>query len=236
MAIYFNLYPHRAERDRLAKKLLINDLVKAGVGALVLGGIVYGLLHLAEGSQQGRNDFLSNEIVTLDAQIKDVQNLKSEIQALQDRQKAVEDLQANRNMPVRVLSELRDLVPEGIYLTEIRQVGDDITFTGVAQDNETISELLRALAGDAIWITNPQLGEVKAVTVGKTPRDRREVFDFSIKARQNISGDTPAAAASAASSASAATAATAASAPRAFGAGVGTPVNKGHTETKAMTQ
>ena len=56
-------------------------------------------------------------------QIKDIASLKAEIESLKARQKAVEDLQIDRNVPVHVLNELVNQTPEGIYITSIKQDG-----------------------------------------------------------------------------------------------------------------
>ena len=56
--------------------------------------------------QPGGEAFLKAEIARLDAQVKDIANLRAEIEALKARQKSVEDLQIDRNTPVYLLDEL----------------------------------------------------------------------------------------------------------------------------------
>ena len=72
--------------------------------------------------------------------------MRAEIEALKARQKAVEDLQTDRNVPVHLLNELVKHTPEGVYLTSIKQSGDVVSVNGVAQTNERVSELLRNTA------------------------------------------------------------------------------------------
>ena len=80
------------------------------------------------------------------SQIKDIANLRAEIEALKARQKAVEDLQTDRNIPVHLLNELVKQTPEGVYLTTVKQDGQVVTVTGIAQTNERVSEFLRNTA------------------------------------------------------------------------------------------
>jgi type IV pilus assembly protein PilN len=77
-------------------------------------------------------------------------HLQEEIAALRARQQAVEDLQADRNLPVHLLNELVRQLPDGVYLTSMKQ--DNQTWcglTGIAQSNERVSELLRNLGSTA---------------------------------------------------------------------------------------
>ena len=77
------------------------------------------------------------------------------------RQKAVEDLQIDRNVPVHVLNELVKQTPEGVYFTVVRQDGQTLNVTGVAQTNERVSEFLRNTANNSQWLVKPELVEVK---------------------------------------------------------------------------
>ena len=111
-------------------------------GALIVG-IWYSVLQQMTSAQESRNGYLNAEIARLDTQIKDIATLRTEIEALKARQKAVEDLQTDRNVPVHLLDELVRQTPEGVYLTSIRQNGPVVAVEGVAQTNERVSELLR---------------------------------------------------------------------------------------------
>ena len=131
--ILINLLPHREEKRAARKRAFFVALgIAAAVGAVVVG-IWYSLLQQLTSTQQARNSFLKGEITKLETQIKDIANLRNEIEALKARQRAVEDLQTNRNIPVYLLDELVKQTPEGIYLTSIRQNGGVVTVAGVAQ-------------------------------------------------------------------------------------------------------
>jgi type IV pilus assembly protein PilN len=132
-------------------------------------------------TQEERNQFLSSEIKRLDTQIADVATLKAEIEALKARQKAVEDLQADRNMPVYLLNELVKQTPEGVYLTGVKQAGQQVTITGVAQTNERISEFLRNAANNSPWLERPNLVEIRSQTMAVAgSRDQRRMFAFTM--------------------------------------------------------
>ncbi len=181
--ILINLLPHR-EAARKRRKDTFN--VSLGLAALV--GVLIGVLgylwfQAQISAQQGKNQILQTEITRFDKQIKDIAGLEAEITALRARQQAVEDLQADRNMPVYLLTELVRQLPEGVYISEMRQDGQNITLKGVAQSNERVSELLRNLGSGSPWMTRPDLVFIKAGTVSLSPKDQRRVANFEIRVK-----------------------------------------------------
>jgi type IV pilus assembly protein PilN len=179
--ILINLLPHREERRKRRKAAFFTGLgVAAGMG-LVIVGLWYTVLEQLTSTQRARNDFLSGEIKKLDTQIKDIATLKAEIEALKARQKAVEDLQTDRNIPVYLLNELVKQTPEGVYLSAIKQADQVVTVSGVAQTNERVSEFLRNTLYNSPWLERPELVEIKAANVKEAKGDQRRLFDFSMR-------------------------------------------------------
>jgi len=161
--ILINLLPHREEKRQQRKRAFFVGLGVAAVIGVGITGLWFGVLQQLTSLQQERNDFLRAEITKLDDQIKDIATLRAEIDALKARQKAVEDLQMDRNVPVYLLNELVKQTPEGVFLTSIRQSGSAVTVMGRAQTNERVSEFLRNTAYSSQWLERPELVEIKAV-------------------------------------------------------------------------
>ncbi len=205
--ILINLLPYREERRKRRKQAFFAGMgLAALVGALIVVA-AYLLLQYLTLEQQRRNQYLSTEIGKLEIQIKDIANLRAEIDGLKSRQKAVEDLQADRNTPVHLLNELAKSVPEGVYLTAIKQNEKVVSITGIAQTNERVSELLRNVSRDNEWLEKPQLGEIKLANLSTTGRDQRRLFEFTMQVSIKASAvaDAPGAKASGAAPANAAT-------------------------------
>ncbi len=181
--ILINLLPHR-EAARKRRRDLFN--VSLGASAL-LGGIIAGSVFLwyqaAIASQQSNNTLLETEIKKLEAQIKDIATLESEIAALRARQQAVEDLQSDRNLPVHLLTELVNQLPDGVYVNKMTQVDQSVTLNGVAQSNERVSELLRNLANNTPWFSKPELVEIVSGTASISPKEQKRVANFVIRVR-----------------------------------------------------
>jgi type IV pilus assembly protein PilN len=179
--ILVNLLPHREERRRQRKQAFFLGLAAFALVGLAVVGLWYGVLQQMTSAQQARNTFLQAEIARLDTQIKDIATLRSDIEALKARQKAVEDLQTDRNTPVYLLDELVKQTPEGVYLTSIKQTGQVVAVTGVAQTNERVSELLRNTLYNSPWLEKPELVEIKVITAAPGSRDQRRLFEFSMR-------------------------------------------------------
>jgi type IV pilus assembly protein PilN len=198
--ILINLLPHREEKRQRRKTAFFAGLGLAALVGVAVAGLWYLVLQQLMASQVERNAFLGSEISKLELQIKDIANLKSEIESLKARQRAVEDLQIDRNVPVHVLNELVKQVPEGVYLSSVKQDGQTLTLVGVAQTNERVSEFLRNTAYNSQWLEKPDLVEIKVATNPVAPgaRDQKRLFNFSVrvmvKRPQDLSGAAEAAA------------------------------------------
>lgn len=206
--ILINLLPHREEKRRQRKRAFFAMLGVSAVLGLLVAGIWYAVLMQMTSAQQARNDFLKAEIARLELQIKDIATLRAEIDALKARQKAVEDLQTDRNVPVYLLDELVKQTPEGIYLTSVKQQGQVVLVTGLAQTNERVSEFLRNTLYNSPWLERPELVEIKSATpapgaAAAANRDQRRLNEFSMRLslkrpQAPAAASAPAAAASAA--------------------------------------
>lgn len=196
--ILINLLPHREmARQRARQAFNVSLVASAVIGALIAGGVYVWYQNEIE-VQQSRNSFLKAEIGKLDQQIKEVATLQDEIAALKARQEAVENLQADRNMPVHLLNESVRQLPDGLYLTKIKQENQNVLIEGVAQSNERVSELLRNLSRNSEWVTQPELIEIVAKSLALSPREQRRVYNFTVRVKLQRASDVKAASESAA--------------------------------------
>jgi len=183
VTVLINLLPHREAARKRRREVFYISLGLSAVAGILVSAAVYTHFDGRISTQQARNTTLQAEIKKLEAEIKDIASLQQEIDALRARQEAVENLQADRNMPVHLLNELVRQLPDGVFLNSVRQDGQLVTLVGVAQSNERVSELLRNLANNSPWLARPELIEIVAGTTDVTPRDRRRVGNFNIRVR-----------------------------------------------------
>ncbi|WP_440107376.1 PilN domain-containing protein [Acidovorax sp. BL-A-41-H1] len=179
--ILINLLPHREAARKQRREAFQATMFGSLLIGLVVAGAIYWWFQLMITDQQGKNAFLQTEIKVLENQIKEIASIEDEIAALRARQKAVEDLQSDRNLPVHLLNELVRQLPDGVYITNLRQDGQTITLQGMAQSNERVSEMLRNLSGNTPWFTRPELIEIVANSLSLSPRDQRRVAVFNVR-------------------------------------------------------
>lgn len=198
--ILINLLPHREAARKRRRDAFYAALVASALVGLLVAAVIYGWFSAQVSAQQDRNAFLQKEISNLERQIKEIATLEAEIAALRARQKAVEDLQADRNLQVHLLNELVKQLPDGVFLTSLRQQDQVVTLTGVAQSNQRVSELLQNLANNTPWLSRPELVEIVAGTTTINAREQRRVANFNLRVRLMRSSEVKKAAGDAAKS------------------------------------
>jgi len=162
-----NLLPWR-EGQRKERKLAF--LVALGVAALA-AGVASFAAYLLYGSmiesQERRNQQLRVEIKTLDKQIEEINNLEVAKQKFIARMEIIEKLQRSRPEIVHVFDEIVRTLPEGVYLTGVKQTDKRLKFDGVAQSSTRVSSFMRNIDGSQ-WLRNPEL-EVVQTTKASGP-------------------------------------------------------------------
>ncbi|PIW71974.1 MAG: fimbrial protein, partial [Hydrogenophilales bacterium CG12_big_fil_rev_8_21_14_0_65_61_21] len=123
----------------LQQKALVAMITAAALAALAIVILGHFTISGMQDRQARRNDFLKQEIVKLDAQIKEIAQLKEKTNALLERKKVVEALQVNRAQTVHLFDEFARQLPDGMYLKGVKQTGDKLTLTGFAQSSARVS-------------------------------------------------------------------------------------------------
>ena len=162
-----NLLPWR-EAQRKERKLAF--MVALGVAALAAGVTAFAA-YLLYGSmiesQERRNQQMRTEIKTLDKQIEEINNLESDKQRFIARMGIIEKLQRSRPEIVHVFEEIVRTLPEGVYLTGVKQNDRKLRFEGVAQSSTRVSSFMRNIDASQ-WLRNPEL-EVVQTSKGTGP-------------------------------------------------------------------
>jgi type IV pilus assembly protein PilN len=187
--ILINLLPHREAARKRRKESFQATMFASFLVGLLIAGAIYWWFQMMIATQQEKNKFLQSEITVLENQIKEIATIEDEIAALRARQKAVEDLQSDRNLPVHLLNELVRHVPDGAYVNSIKQTEQVIEMKGIAQSNERVSEMLRNLTDNTPWLSKPELVEIVASNINLTPRDQRRVSTFNLRFRLMRTGE-----------------------------------------------
>ena len=159
-----NLLPHRESKRRERKLAFMVALVAATGAGIVTSFAAYLLYGSMIEAQQHRNDTLRREIKTLDKQIEEINDLESAKQKFIARMEIIEKLQRSRPEIVHVFDEIVRTLPEGVYLTAVKQNGMRLKFDGIAQSSTRVSSFMKNIDGSQ-WLRNPEL---EVVQVNKT--------------------------------------------------------------------
>jgi type IV pilus assembly protein PilN len=156
-----NLLPWREQERKIRRREFMVAAGGAMIAAVifVLGGKV--LYSSWTDAQREKNALLTKEIVKLDAQIADIQDLENRKQRLVARMEIIEKLQRKRPEIVHLFDEIVKTVPEGIYLTAIKQTGNKLEIHGVAQSSTRVSTFMRNI-DSSVWMDNPVLQVVES--------------------------------------------------------------------------
>ncbi|MCI0516231.1 MAG: PilN domain-containing protein [Woeseiaceae bacterium] len=172
-----NLLPWREEdRKRRQREFLV-----AMGGALVAGVVVVGLVIFAFSqmidTQRGRNARLTDEIAVLDKSIAEIDGLERQKERLLARMEIIEQLQRSRPEVVHLFDEMTRQLPEGVYLTGLKQTGSQVELKGVAQSSTRVSALMRNIDGSE-WFTDPDVQKVETTDTGPA---RQAEFTLALK-------------------------------------------------------
>ena len=172
-----NLLPWR-EDERKERKVAFT--VALGVSALAAGVVTFAV-YLMFGSmidaQERRNEQLRAEIKKLDQQIEEINELETSKQRFSARMDIIQKLQRSRPEIVHVFDEIVRTLPDGVYLTGVKQTDKKFKFEGVAQSSTRVSSFMRNIDGSE-WLRNPELEVVK------TTKDKGPGSNFTLYADQ----------------------------------------------------
>ena len=137
--------------------------------------------------QRSRNNFLQQQIADLDKQIKEIQELQKVKANLLARMRVIEQLQQSRSATVHFFDEIINTLPDGVYLTSIRQQGQNVTLDGIAESNGRISAYMKNLDASP-WFKDPKLVVIK--TDDKS-RLRNSQFQLKVTNLTKTADNTP---------------------------------------------
>jgi type IV pilus assembly protein PilN len=181
--IRINLLPHREQARQERQRQFVSLAIGLSVLALAVVGLVHVVMASRIDNQEGRNQLLKSEIAKLDEQIKEIDKLREQTQALLARKQVVETLQTNRTEAVHLLDQMVRQLPDGIYLRSVKQVDTKVTMIGYAQSNARVSTLMRNIESSP-WLQQPELVEIKSVVLPNTTDVRVNEFTLNFRVKR----------------------------------------------------
>lgn len=157
---HINLLPWREElRAARRKQFLVALASSVAISGAVWFGAESYINSMIEGQTQ-RNAYLDQEIAAVDKKLKEIEELEKTRRRLEERMRVIGELQQSRPQIVHLLDEVVRTLPEGVYLSSIKQNGSGVEFKGVAQSNARVSAYMRNIEASS-WVGQPLLGIIE---------------------------------------------------------------------------
>ncbi|MDC0663069.1 PilN domain-containing protein [Marinobacter sp. SS21] len=172
-----NLRPWREELRAEKQQQFVVMIVGAAVLAAALAFLWKTDVDNRIAYQESRNAYIQTATKELDAQIKEIEDLKRKRDELLARMRVIQDLQGKRPVIVRVFDELVRTLPEGLYYTSLNRKGTSLELVGMAESNSRISGLMRQFDGSD-WFASPNLTNVAAADRARAGYSQ---FNLSVK-------------------------------------------------------
>lgn len=173
MMTEINLLPWREARRERRQREFIMMLVGAAIIGIAIWWFWNQSVHQQIDNQRARNQFVQQHIDKLQSKIDEISDLKEKRSQLISHMKIIQSLQANRPTIVHLFDQLVRTLPDGVYFTKVQRKGKVFSISGVAENNNQISTLMRNLDAST-WFESPSLKKVTAQDNGSN------AFDLSV--------------------------------------------------------
>jgi len=177
---HINLLPWREEERQRKKKEFFAILGGTVILMAAIGLATHVFMEGMISYQEKRNLYLENEIRQVEVKIKEISELEKKKEQLIARMRVIERLQSNRPEVVHMFDELVRLVPEGLYIQDLTQKGNELTIKGQTQSNARVSAFMRALE-DSPWFNTPALDVISS----KSAADKG-LRNYTLKVKQVV--------------------------------------------------
>jgi type IV pilus assembly protein PilN len=146
--------------------------VLAAIAVIMLTMLAYSQMISA---QERRNARLTEEISELQRSIEEIDGLERQKERLLARMEIIEQLQKSRPEIVHLFDEIARQLPEGVYLTGLKQTGSRVEIRGVAQSSTRVSALMRQVDASS-WLTDPEVERVETTQSGNSRQSQFVVY------------------------------------------------------------
>lgn len=177
--IRINLLPReRVRRPAVAPRALALLLV----GVILVGALASTLyLNARNARVRAEVDRVNAEIEALRPRVQRVEALRRQIEAARRKEQLLRQLEATRVPWDTVLEELRTVMPQDVWLTqvEVRDVGD-LVFNGYGMSYEAVARFMVSLEG------SPLFKDVDMLISQQQLITNRPVINFSLTAKLSL--------------------------------------------------
>lgn len=176
--IHINLIPYRqARRQKLLQKILLLWGVTALAGMVLALGVDTLLTDHIAALEEEKNQRAAR-IVQLDAKLGEIKDINEKKKQVENRLNTIENLKKGRELPVHILDEISNAIPEKVWISNLTTRKDRLTLIGTSQSHAEVAEFMDNLERSD-YFAGVNLGPLSTVASG-IQRMRTFTLDLSI--------------------------------------------------------
>ena len=128
------------------------------------------------------------ETARLHTIIQQVQEFEQRKAQLSQRVVLIEQLRKDQKGPVHMLDEISRALPAMLWLSEVKQVGNDITISGISTTETGVADFITNLEASGYFKRSI---DIVNTTTEALPRSAGELIKFTIRAQFQAPGQAP---------------------------------------------
>ena len=170
-----NLLPWREARRRRQRRQLWAAIVVICIVAGSVFAAAWWIQSEGISFQMSRNAYLLRQIRKVEAQLKEIDQIKQRKKVLVARMTIIHQLQQERVGIVRTLDSLVRALPEGLFFVSAERSQGRFKLEGIAQSNARISELMLNL-NSSVSFSDSHLEVINIGEIDETQTSRFELM------------------------------------------------------------
>ncbi len=155
-----NLLPWRQEERERSNKEFITLVVAILLMALLFAFATWSYFSNELDEQRDANALIEQENSRLDAALTEIGSLEQRREDIISRMQVIQDLQGRRPVPVHLWDDMAKAIPPALYLNNLKREGDLLTLTGLADNPNVVSSLIRNL-DNTQWMGNSAVRNIQ---------------------------------------------------------------------------
>lgn len=140
-----NLLPWREEERERKNKEFLTLVAAITLLSLLAAFAAWSYFNNELAEQQSANALIEQRNVELDGVLTEITGLEQRREDIISRMQVIQDLQGRRPIPVHIWDDIPKAIPPALYLNNLKREGNTLTLTGLADNPNVVSSLIRNL-------------------------------------------------------------------------------------------
>lgn len=162
--IRINLLPSGRKKAFMLPPTIMYGIIALVVLLIAFAGFTF---HLSSKIHKKQAEIVvkDKKLKKLQAALVEVKNYEKDNQEFREKTKIIEQLKKNQVIPLRLLDEVSEMLPKGVWLTNLKDASGIISMEGFAFTNSDLVAYVQNLKGSK-YLTDVMLDESRQTELG----------------------------------------------------------------------